>query len=130
MKRSKKSCRTALLANFQKHCNWKHLAFNSVSTVFEKLGDKDAAINAARLAVKHAGSDGSFHVRLVQLLWQRGACVDMAEVVEVLQTTIAFNNKNLDATLRQSLRSAQHTSRLACTHFGVPVYVQQMIHHP
>jgi len=131
MKKARKMCRRALHAPFKSQtCTWKHLAFNQVSNVFEKMGEPDAAINAARMAMTNAGTDGSFHVRLVQLLWRRGACADMAEVVSVLRAAITFKNPDYSQLLTETLRIAQQTSLSMCSFLNLPVYVQHLIHHP
>lgn len=132
LKKSKRACRTALIAPFKlKSCKWKHLAFNSVSAVFEKMGDTNAAINAARLAANNiGGAEGTFHMRLVHLLWRRGACADFAEVVVVLQAAIAFNNPDFKAVLQDTLRVAETTARQLCSLNNLPAHVQQMVHHP
>lgn len=133
-KRARKACRQALHAQFKMQ-DWKgkHLAYNAVSSVFERMEAPGAAINAARKAVSYAGNDAtgvSFQMRLVQLLWKRGACADMREVVAVLETAIKLNNPSFGQLLEQTLLIAQQTLRSMCSFFALPGYVQQAIQHP
>jgi len=134
-KKARKACRQALNSHFRiQHWNGKHLAYNAVSVVFEKMEEPGAAINAARLAVNFANSAEteaevrtSFQTRLVQLLWKRGACADMTEVVKTLES---MDNTQFGEVLQQTLMIAQKTFRHLCSFYALPTYVQQAINHP
>jgi hypothetical protein len=86
---AKKACHAALALPFQNQDSyWKGAAFDGLAALFENIGDVDAAIQAARMALHNLEYKrrGIYYLRLIQLLGRRGSCADLHEARRIIAT--------------------------------------------
>jgi hypothetical protein len=86
---AKKACHAALTLPFQNQDSyWKGAAFDGLAALFENIGDVDAAIQAARMALHNLEYErrGIYYLRLIQLLGRRGSCADLHEARRIVAT--------------------------------------------